>query len=97
MSGEFLTKAITTLYADIRKHERISLSWCESQIVPTSKKGMGVTNNNNQIIGLIPIFTKVSAFIMLLRVMPIHEGNISAQQTGFRSGCGCVDQIFTFG
>src|SRR5678815_1650706 len=70
--------------------------WRRAVIVPLYK-GKGEKGNcrNYRGISLLSVVGKVYAGILVERVRRVTEGLISEEQGAFRSGRGCVDQIFT--
>ena len=70
--------------------------WVKAILVPIYKgKGSRDECGNYRGISLLSIPGKVYGRIVIERVMEITDGRISEEQGGFRSGRGCVDQIFT--
>jgi hypothetical protein len=70
--------------------------WRRAVIVPLYK-GKGEKGNcrNYRGISLLSVVGKVYAGILVERVRRVTEGLIGEEQGAFRSGRGCVDQIFT--
>src|SRR5678815_3019926 len=74
----------------------VSRDWRRAVIVPLYK-GKGDKGNCRNYIGisLLSVVGKIYAFILVERVRRVTEGLIGEEQGAFRSGRGCVDQIFT--
>lgn len=49
---------------------------------------------NRRSINLLPRTSTPFPFVILHRLYNTREGHVCEEQTGFRSGLGCVDQIF---
>ena len=75
--------------------ERVPNDWVRAIIVPLYK-GKGDRNEckNYRGISLLSIPGKVYGRIVIERVRVLTEGMIGDEQCGFRSGRGCVDQVF---
>nr|CAH8851112.1 unnamed protein product [Trichobilharzia regenti] len=69
--------------------------WNEAIIVPIFKKGRRNSCDNHRGISLLPVASKILAAVLLRRLCKIREGLIREEQAGFRSGRGCIDQVFT--
>ena len=65
-------------------------------IVPLYKgKGKMTECSNYRCITLLSVVGKIYAGILVERVCKVTEGLIEDKQGGFRTGKGCIDQIFT--
>ena len=74
----------------------VPMDWRRAVIVPLYK-GKGEKGNcrNYRGISLLSVVGKVYAGILVDRVRRVTEDMIGEEQCAFRSGRGCVDQIFT--
>ena len=70
--------------------------WRPNVIVPLHKgKGKRIKCKNYRIISLLSVVGKIFKGILEDRARRVTGGLIDDEQGGFRSGKGCVDQIFT--
>jgi hypothetical protein len=70
--------------------------WTQSIIKPIYKgKGMKMECKNYRGISLSSIAGKVFARILVDRVRRLTNKKLSVEQSGFREGMGCIDQIFS--
>ena len=70
------------------------MDWRSAIIVPIHKKGTRKMCKNYRGISLLSIQGKVFAKVLSSRVQRVTEKKIMAEQTRFRSGRGCEEQIF---
>ena len=69
--------------------------WKIGCIVPLYKgKGDPLECKNNRGISLLSVPGKVYGRILIERVIENSEGQIGEEQSGFRKGRSCADQIF---
>ena len=68
--------------------------WKSAIIVPIHKKGSRLKCTNYRGIRLLSVVGKVFARVLNYRVKGLTEGSVMDEQGGFRSGRGCLDQIF---
>ena len=75
--------------------EKVPNDWVRAIVVPLYK-GKGDRNDckNYRGISLLSIPGKVYGRILIERVRVLPERMIGEEQCGFRSGRGCVDQVF---
>ena len=77
------------------KEGRVPQDWTKATIVPVYKgKGDKSECGSYRGISLLSIPGKVYGKILIGRVQEITNGKVSEEQGGFRTGKGCVDQIF---
>jgi len=77
------------------KEGRVPQDWTKATIVPVYKgKGDKSECGSYRGISLLSIPSKVYGKILIRRVQEITNGKVSEEQGGFRTGKGCVDQIF---
>ena len=93
--GESLLKWLTRVCNVCVAEEEVPVDWMRAIIVPIYK-GKGDRNEckNYRGISLLSIPGKVYGRIIIERVRVLTEGMIGEEQCGFRSGRGCVDQVF---
>ena len=88
---EWLTRVCRVCIRD----ERVPSDWMRAIIVPLYKgKGDRSDCKNYRGISLLSVPGKVYGRLLIERVQGMTEGLIGEEQCGFRSGRGCVDQIF---
>ena len=63
-------------------------------IVPIHKKGSRLECTNYRGISLLSVVGKVFARVLNDRVKGLTEESVMDEQGGFRSGRGCIDQVF---
>ncbi|CAH8472915.1 unnamed protein product [Schistosoma guineensis] len=73
----------------------IPSDWSQSLIVSVYKKGQKSSCDNHRGISLTNIVSKILTSIILRRLIKAREEQTRENQAGFRSGRGCIDQIFT--
>jgi hypothetical protein len=93
--GDCLLRELTLLFSQVWNLEKVPSSWGEALVVPVFKKGVRNNCSNYRGISLISVASKLMASFMLRRLSHTREQQIREEQAGFRSGRGCVDQIFT--
>lgn len=88
-------KRLHPLFNLIWEKEEIPDRWKESIIVKIPKKGDPSVCDNYRGISLMSIPCKVFGRIIINRLKHEVEGMLREEQTGFRSGAGTIQQIFT--
>ena len=93
--GEAVLEWLTRVCRVCVSREKVPNDWVRAIIVPLYK-GKGDRNEckNYRGISLLSIPGKVYGRILIERVRVLTEGMIGDEQCGFRSGRGCVDQVF---
>ena len=93
--GEALLEWLTRVCRVCVSGECVPNDWVRAIVVPLYK-GKGDRNEckNYRGISLLSIAGKVYGRILIERVRALTEGMIGDEQCGFRSGRGCVDQVF---
>ena len=75
---------------------RVPADWCSACIVPLYKgKGDRFECGNSRGISLLCVVGKLYGRILIGRIRRQTESVLGEEQCGFRSGRGCIDQIFT--
>ena len=94
--GECLIDWIWKLCNKAFVEGKVPKDWRRAIIVPLYKgKGGKGSCRNYRGISLLSIVGKIYAGILIERVRRVTEGLIGEEQGAFRSGRGCIDQIFT--
>ena len=93
--GEALLEWLTRVCKVCVSEEKVPKDWVRAIVVPLYK-GKGDRNDckNYRGLSLLSIPGKVYGRILIERVRVLTEGMIGEEQCGFRSGRGCVDQVF---
>ena len=94
-SKHVIVNHLKILFDEIWKNESIPSSWSCSVLIPIFKKGSPSECCNYRGISLLDIGLKILESVLLNRFKDIREQHMRENQAGFRSGRGCVDQIFT--
>ena len=89
------TKILTAYFKEIWLKEVIPADWTKGIIIKLPKKGDPGDCNNWRGITLLSIPSKVLCKIILRRIDSAISDNLREEQAGFRSGKGCIDQIFS--
>ncbi|XP_039403554.1 uncharacterized protein LOC120409474, partial [Mauremys reevesii] len=76
------------------EEEKVPEAWKKGIIVKLPKKGDLSLCDNWRGINLLSVLGKVFCRVLLQRIRQAVEEVLREEQTGFRSGRGCVDQIF---
>ena len=93
--GECLLEWLTRVCKVCVSEEKVPNDWIRAIIVPLYKgKGDRSDCKNYRGISLLSIPGKVYGRIVIERIRSLTEGMIGEEQCGFRSGRGCVDQVF---
>ncbi|MDY6930075.1 MAG: reverse transcriptase family protein [Pseudomonadota bacterium] len=87
----WLHRIITQIWTS----ERVPEDWSDSLLLPTFKKGDKKMCSNYRGISLIDVAAKIFATILLRRFQKERDTRTRPNQSGFRPGRGCTDQIFT--
>ena len=89
------TKVLTAYFKDIWTKEEIPTDWQKGIIIKIPKKGDPGNCNNWRGITLLSIPGKILCKILLRRIDSAIDDRLRDEQAGFRSGKGCIDQIFS--
>ena len=93
--GECLLEWLRSVCNACILEEKVLNDWIRVIIVPIYKgKGNRSKCKNYRGISLLSIPGKAYGRILIEKVRSLTEGLIGEQQCGFRSGRGCVDQVF---
>merc|ERR1712002_206763 len=94
--GEGVLEWLTRVCKVCLNDGRVPRDWQRAVVVPLYKgKGDRGDCKNYRGISLLSIPGKVYGRVLIDRVREITEGMIGEEQCGFRTGRGCVDQVFT--
>lgn len=93
-AGVALQQRIHRLLGVIWNREHVPQDWKDAVVVPVHKKGARTDCSNYRGISLLSIAGKILTSIIRSRLSEVYEANLREEQAGFRSGRGCVDQIF---
>nr|VZI18409.1 unnamed protein product [Spirometra erinaceieuropaei] len=77
------------------RDEVVPDDWGLGILVPILKKGDKTRCENYRGISLIDVAAKIFAIVLLGRFQAVRDSRTRPNQTGFRAGRGCADQIFT--
>lgn len=90
-------EAITKFFNKIWETEKIPLLWSNIEMVMLPKKGNPEEPNNYRGIALLNTFSKLFTGIIANRLHRWVEDNVILleNQSGFRKGRSCIDNIFT--
>ncbi|BHF85091.1 hypothetical protein SprV_1002824900 [Sparganum proliferum] len=77
------------------RDEVVPDDWGLGILVPILKKGDKTRCENYRGISLIDVAAKIFAIVLLRRFQAERDSRTRPNQTGFRAGRGCADQIFT--
>ena len=89
------TDIMYNLFNAIWKKDEIPGDWLKGLIVKLAKKGDLGNCDNWRGITLLSVPSKVFCKVLLNRIDEELDTILRQEQTGFRKGKGCVDQIFT--
>jgi hypothetical protein len=93
--GDSLFAELEKLFNEIWIQETVPVPWTRSIVVPIYKKGQRTDCSNHRGISLIASVSKLLATVILRRLSSAREQEAREEQAGFRSGRGCIDQLFT--
>ena len=92
--GEVVVVWMTKVFNMVWREGVASGDWRNAVIVPVYKKGSRLDCTNYRGISLMSIVGKVFARVLNERVKVLTGDKVMDEQGGFRSGRGCIDQIF---
>ena len=93
--GESMIEWLTRMYNVCFVEGSVTKDWQQAVIVPFYKrKGDRLECKNFRDISLLAIPGKVYGRVLIEKVREITEDLIGEEQSGFRMGRGCVDQVF---
>ena len=93
-NAEELSDKLTPFFKKIWHEEQIPEDWKKTVIIKIPKKGDRSVCDNWRGISLLSIPSKIYCKIIYNRVRIVIDEQIRSEQTGFRRGKGCVNQIF---
>nr|VZH95554.1 unnamed protein product [Spirometra erinaceieuropaei] len=76
------------------RDEVVPDDWSLGILVPIPKKGDKTRCENYRVVGLIDVAAKTFDVVLLRRFQAVRDLRTRPNQTGFRAGRGCADQIF---
>ena len=94
-AAPILAEKLQKLFCSIWSQERFPQEWQDSVILPVFKKGDRTECKNYRGISLMSIAAKIFAMILLNRFRKVRNERTHPNQSGFRAGMGCIDQLFT--
>ena len=86
---------LTPLFTKIWEQEEIPTDWSRGVIIKIPKKGSLSDCNNWQGIILLSWPSKIFCKVIIQRITRAVDDLMRNEQSGFRKGCGCTDNIFT--
>ena len=92
--GEVIIHWLVSLFNLVWEKGEAPRDWRDATIVPIHKKGSRMECTNYRGISLMSVVGKVFARVLNVRVKGLTERSVMEEQGGFRSGRGCVDQVF---
>jgi len=92
--GEAAIEWLVKLFNAVWERGEAPRDWKSGIIVPIHKKGSRLECTNYRGISLLSVVGKVFARVLNDRVKGLTEGSVMDEQGGFRSGRGCIDQVF---
>ena len=92
--GEVTIQWLVSLFNMVWEKGVAPRDWRGAIIVPLHKKGNKMEFANYREISLMSVVGKVFSRVLNDRVKDMTEGSVMEEQGGFRSGRGCVDQVF---
>ena len=92
--GEVAIEWLMKLFNAVWERGVAPSDWKSGIIVPIHKKGSRLECTNYRGISLLSVVGKVFAKVLNDRVKGLTEGRVMEEQGGFRSGRGCIDQVF---
>ena len=92
--GEVAIEWLVKLFNVVWERGVAPRDWKTAIIVPIHKKGSRLECTNYRGISLLSVVGKVFARVLNDRVKGLTEGSVMDEQGGFRSGRGCIDQVF---
>ena len=94
LCSKSILQPLTLLFGEIWSSETFPEDWSDALLLPFYKKGDKSLCSNYRGISLIDVAAKIFAVVLLRRFRQQRELRTRPNQAGFRSGKGCIDQIF---
>ena len=92
--GVALTMELHKILVTVWQTGATPVSWQIAEVIPLFKKGDKALCSNYRGISLLDIALKVFEGVVIDRIKAARDSDTRENQAGFRSGRGCVDQIF---
>ena len=95
LCGNSVCKPLSIIFNDFLKERRFPSDWKKAHVLPVQKKGDKQCLKNYRPISLLPICRKFFERLFYNDIFTIFTDNnlIYSNQSGFRSGDSCVDQL----
>ena len=92
-----ICKPLIIIFKNCMNHGKFPSEWKKANVVPIHKKGDKQLLKNYRPISLLPICGKMFERILYNKLYPFLEQNnsISQNQSGFRSGDSCINQLLS--
>ena len=92
---ELAATILTPLFTKIWEQEEILTDWSRGVIIKIPKKGSLSDCNNWRGITLLSVPSKIFCKVIIQRIIQAVDDLLRNEQSGFRKGRGCTDNIFT--
>ena len=92
---ELAATILTPLFTKIWEQEEIPTDWSRGVIIKIPKKGSLSDCNNWRGITLLSVPSKIFCKVIIQRITQAVDDLLRNEQSGFRKGRGCTDNIFT--
>jgi len=92
--GPAMVRALLYLFRVCFHHRRTPAQWKEGGVVPIFKKGDPTDPGNYRGITLLDITSKVYCNLLLARLQEKLDRTLSEEQSGFRPGRSCEDNLY---
>ena len=95
LCGNLICKPLSIIYNDWLKEGKFPSDWKKAHVVPVHKKGDKQCLKNYRPISLLPICSKIFERLIYNELFTFFTDNnlISPNQSGFRPGDSCVNQL----
>ena len=95
LCGNSICKPLSIIFNDCLNEGKFPHEWKKANVVPVYKKGNKQSLKNNRPISLRPIYSKIFECLIYNEMFTFFTENnlISPNQSGFRPGDSCVNQL----
>ena len=95
MCGNSICKPLSIIFNDCQKEGKCPSDWKKALVVPVHKKGDKQCLKNYRPISLLPICSKIFKRLICNELFTFFNdiNSISPNQSGFRPGDSCVNQL----
>ena len=95
LCGNSICKPLSIIFNDCLKEEKFPSGWKKAHVVPVHKKGDKQCLQNYRPISLLPICTRIFERLIYNELFTFFTDSnlISPNQSGFRPGDSCVNQL----